>query len=168
MASLTPARNPNGEIARNPETMKRDAKAAELRAQRMTYQQIGDELGITRQSAHEAVKRAMNDIVERGRAGTEAAIEMELANLDAVFEGYLEIAQKRHAHLTNKGDVREFEDDTIILNAYNGLIKVSESRRKLLGLNAPTRTEVTGKGGGPIAVTDVRQSLDTFLESLTA
>lgn len=65
MAKNTPRGN-HGQFARSIDTAEQDGKAAALKAQNWTYQQIGDELGISRSSAYRAVERALNAAVVPG------------------------------------------------------------------------------------------------------
>ena len=171
-SGLTLARNSNGDFSRSVETAARDQRAAEMLARRFTYQQIGDELGISRQAAHQACKRAMRDVIKAGKESTEEAIELEAAKLDALESAYLEILQKQHLVVTASGKVAQengqpLEDDGPAMTALMGLLKISESRRRLLGLDAPKRSEISGRDGGPIELTDVRASLETYLTALS-
>jgi DNA-binding CsgD family transcriptional regulator len=50
-------RGSNGRAVRSAETIERDARAWELRVEHLTYQQIGDQLGITKEGARQAVER---------------------------------------------------------------------------------------------------------------
>lgn len=62
----TGTRGNHGQFARNIETAEQDGKAAALKAQNWTYQQIGDELGLSRSGAFRAVERALNAAVVPG------------------------------------------------------------------------------------------------------
>ena len=46
------------------------------------------------------------------------------------------------------------------LRIYDRIAKIMDSRRKLLGLDAPTRTEVTGAEGAALALVKVYQGVD--------
>jgi hypothetical protein len=52
----------NGRAARSAATIEGDAHAWELRVEHLTYQQIGDELGITKEGARQAVERHAKSI----------------------------------------------------------------------------------------------------------
>jgi hypothetical protein len=154
---------------RTPEQIEKDHRAAEMRSRSMTYEQIGNQLGVTRQAAHQMVQRAINDIP---KDGGEQALAMELMKLDYIERRAFVIATTKHPVISNGGKVVlrsggvEIEDDTPILKALDTLLKVSQTRAKLLGLNAPTRTELTGKDGAPIQVEAIKERLELFLESL--
>jgi predicted transcriptional regulator len=67
----------------SPEAIERQrarARALELREKRWSYQQIGDDLGVTRSTAFKYVQRAMTDII---REPAEQVLALELADLDA-------------------------------------------------------------------------------------
>lgn len=49
----------------------------------------------------------------------------------------------------------------------NGVEWCIERRCKIFGVDAPTRRELTGKGGGPIRIEDVNETRDRLLEELS-
>jgi hypothetical protein len=133
-------RSGTGRYDRNPGTVARDAEAARLRGKSWTYQQIGDHLGITKAAAYEAVQRALADTLAEPAAN---ARQLELDKLDALEQRYHQIIERRHAVL-HQGEDTGHDDDGPTLTAQAGLLKVSESRRKLLGLDSPTKVAVSG------------------------
>lgn len=150
----TRARDQHGRIVRTPDQMERDHQAAALKSQGKTFREIGEHFGITPQGAFDMVKRAIADIP---RENTEELIALELAKLDAVEAKAYEIMTKHHAYVSPSGKVvydegERLQDDGPVLAAMDRLLKVAAQRAKLLGLNAPTRTELTGKDGGAIEI----------------
>lgn len=136
-------RGGKGRYDRDPETVKRDAQAAALRAKSWTYQQIGDHLGITRQSAHEAVQRALRDTLAEPAADVRA---LELERLDALYAAALAVLEREHI-VAQKGAVVMYRrkpllDDAPKLSAIDRLLRIQERRARLLGLDAPTRQQV--------------------------
>ncbi|MCG6493427.1 hypothetical protein [Kitasatospora sp. A2-31] len=154
-------RGGNGRYTRDPATVERDAHAAQLRAEGKSYRQIAAELGFSHpQSAHDAVARAMAEVITEP---AEAAVAFELERLDRGLQrledarghvqGVLErehvtVSQGRVVYLDNGAAV---PDDDWILKAVDRLIRIEdaiqrngESRRKLLGLDSPTKTAVSG------------------------
>jgi hypothetical protein len=134
----------------------------------LTYEQIGERLGMTMQGAYEAVKRAIADIP---KDGAEEVLKMELKKLDYLESRAAEVLDKKHYHVTPGGklvdlDGEILEDDAPVLQAIQTLVKIADRRARLLGLNAPTRTELTGKDGAPIQVEAIKERLELFLESL--
>ena len=143
-------------FTRSPETAQRDQHAADMRSRGMTYNQIGESLGMTRQSAHEAVKRAINDIPKEG---AEVVLRLELEKLDYLERRMIVVLQKEHLRTAASGKVSMHNgspvlDDMPNMQAVSVLLKIADRRAKLLGLNTPARTELTGKDGGAIEIDD--------------
>ena len=132
------------------EQNERRRKALELRKAGANYQQIADRLGLANKSmAWQAVHAAIRDIV---REPAEAVLTIELARLDALLLGVWTAAKA--------GDVR----------AIDRALRIMERRSAYLGLDAPKRTEHTGKDGGPIEL-DLSKlteaQIDRLLEART-
>ena len=140
-------RSGNGRFQRSIETAESDARAARLRSRRFTYRDIADEVGYKSESAaYEAVQRAI------ASAPREAGEEMrahELAHLDELTRLALAVAKRKHLAYNNKGvvewDGEALEDDAPTLAAARVLKDLSESRRRLLGLDAETKVNVTAE-----------------------
>lgn len=93
----------------------RAAKALELRAEGMTFDEIAKELGYSgRQGAHDAVIRSLKAIL---REPAEHLITLDLERLDKIWQVHYLNAQS--------GDVQ----------ALAGCLKIMERRAKLLGLD---------------------------------
>lgn len=134
-------------FTRNPATAANDARAAELRAQGWTLQQIADELGYKgKNSAGEAVRRAIRDAC----AGpAQALIDLEVTRLEMITDEVLGILQRDHVVVSHgkviKGDDGQpLLDDGVKLQAIDRYLRARESFRKLLGLDQPTRVEHSG------------------------
>lgn len=127
------ARSQNGQKTK-PETIEarmKAAKALELRMEGKSFDQIAEEAGYnSRQAAHDAVKRAL-DRIEREPA--DALVKLDLERLDVLWQIQYLNAQS--------GDVQ----------AMAACMKIMERRARLLGLDAPiktdNKTEVSGKDG---------------------
>lgn len=115
-----------GRFVRATTTAERDAEAAELRSQGLTFKQIADTLGIDIHSAYDAVQRALRAIVQEP---AEELRRLELDRLDTLQRAAM--------------DILERSPDMGALQAVDRLLRISESRRKLLGLDAPTRVDAT-------------------------
>lgn len=107
------------------------AKAVELRMEGRTFPYIAKELGYnSQQAAHDAVKRALEATL---REPADALRTLELERLDNLWEMQFINAQS--------GDVQ----------ALAACMKIMERRAKLIGLDAPiktdNRTEVTSNDG---------------------
>ncbi|MFH9368081.1 hypothetical protein ACH4K8_20665 [Streptomyces anulatus] len=126
-------------------TAQRDAEAARLRTQGWTYQRIADHVGFKqRADAYNAVKRVLDATVRE--AGEDIrALELErLDRLEAAANGVLE---REHVTVSNGRVVVLHEtplpDDGPVLAAIDRLLKIQERRARLLGLDAPTKQNIS-------------------------
>lgn len=142
----TQPRSGNGKWVRTPESAARDARAAELRAQGKTFQQIADELGLANKGdAHHAVERALAEIV---KGPAEALRDLELSRLDTMYEAAMGVLERQHVTVSN-GKVVHLSDDPLpddgpVLQAIDRLLKIQERRAKLLGLDAEKKVSLSG------------------------
>ncbi|MFI0768616.1 hypothetical protein ACH4TQ_27575 [Streptomyces sp. NPDC021218] len=137
-------RDAQGRFIYTAESARRDAAAADLRAQRYSYQRIADELGYNnRGDAWRGVQRAMQTIV---REPVERLIQTEAAQLDELYAAGLEVLERAHLAVSNGKvvihDGQPVLDDGPRLAAIRELRQIRESYRKLHGLDAPSRVSV--------------------------
>jgi hypothetical protein len=125
---------------RDPETVKRDARCAELRSRSWTYRQIAAELGISMSQAQDGVKRALAEIIAEP---AETLRQVELEKLDRLERAALDVLSTTH-HVVYQGQTTGIEDDGPRLAAVAELRRLTESRRKLLGLDQPAQIEHSG------------------------
>jgi DNA-binding CsgD family transcriptional regulator len=123
----------------------RPIRAFELRKQGYSYREIGVVLGVSHKTAHEDVQRVLAELATLRQASAAEYVAMELERLDMA-------QQALAAHL-------ETGDPQIV----NSWVKVSESRRKLLGLDAPTKIAATNPDGTPAAYAELRSMVLTML-----
>jgi hypothetical protein len=139
------ARDGDGKFIRTVETAERDAKAARMRSRGMSYRDIARALEIDVKTAHTAVKHAMQDVV---REAAEDAVQFELDRLDEMHRAALKVLERHHIVVSNGQVVRldgeALQDDGPVLSAIDRIVRISESRRKLLGLDQPAKTQVSG------------------------
>ncbi len=108
----------------------RAAKALELRAAGESFPSIASKLGFSgRQGAYEAVKAALEATL---REPSDLLRRLDLERLDALWRLAFERA--------NRGD----------LHAASVCLRILERRARLLGLDAPTKQELTGRDGEPL------------------
>lgn len=123
----SPMRRPvvPGELTRE----ERATKVIELRRRGLTFQQIGDRLGVTKQRAHEMYTLVMADEqteqVSAYRA--EQAMRLDALSVEA----------------WNVIDRNRLVNDEMVLGAILALTKIEERRAKLYGLDAPAKHAVT-------------------------
>lgn len=123
-----------------------DVQAARLRARRLTYQQVADELGIPLTTAYDRVQRVYKAAKVEA---TEMARHMERERLDALWQRAEEIATREH-YVVAHGKVviddlgHPIVDDAPVIAARREQRMIAESYRKLEGLDAPTKVEQSG------------------------
>ena len=128
-------------------TREKDAKAVDLRRRGLTYDQIGAQLGCAASSAHEAVQRGLREALAEPAA---ELIQLESERLDALRRLFERITATKHYYAAaSTGKValhpvtqEPLLDDGPALQAGLALLRVSESYRKLKGLDAPARSRV--------------------------
>jgi len=139
------SRGGHGRFVRAVETAERDAAACRLRTDGRTYQQIADDLGFTDPSAaRKSVERALAAVVAEpaGRLRT-----IELARLDAATAKAFDVLNRDHI-VVNNGRVimdpatgRPLRDDGPTLAAIDRIVRLSERRARLCGLDAAVKVE---------------------------
>ena len=140
-------RDGHGRFSDSPETANRDAKAATLRAQGRTFQQIATELGYSdRGDAWRGVQRARASVLQ---GPAEELIRTEAAQLDILYTEALEVLERDHVMVSHGRIICDDNGDPILddgpkLAAIRELRTLRESYRKLFGLDAATKTEVSG------------------------
>jgi hypothetical protein len=129
-------------------TREKDSRALLLRQQGLSYRSIAREMGWNSASgARQAVQRSLADAV------TEAVDEIrqiESARLDDMMKMLLRIAMTTHYQTTATGVVARHPDtgeplidSDPVTRAVMGLLRISERRAKLLGLDAPVKHTIT-------------------------
>lgn len=112
--------------------IERQTRALELRRDGLTYREIAEKVGYKGPSS--AYRGIMAALRRTQQPPADALRKLELERLDLAAAA---IVEKVLA-----GD----------LQAIDRWVRLSESRRRLLGLDAPARTEITGAEGGPVLV----------------
>lgn len=123
----------------------------------MTYDRIAVELGYaSKQAAHKDVKAALAEALKRQDLAVDELRIKHTLLLDEALRVAHRIMNEQHlAHSAGRLVQREVEqpdgsvelvdvvDNGPNLAAADRLIKISESQRKLWGIDAPTKTEAT-------------------------
>lgn len=117
----------------------RRSDAWKMRVKRKTYEQIGQALGVSTQTAYEYCQYHYNT-VEIGTA--ETVREAKTRDLETV-EQLLDVWVPRALGSEDKAPTE---------GAVAAVNRLLQHRAKLLGLEAPTQAEVSGPEGGPIPV----------------
>lgn len=108
------------------------ARALELRRAGLGFEAIGAQLGIKKSQAHRLVVSGLAEARAQVAASADELRSEELSRLDGMLTGLWPRARK--------GEVA----------AVDRVLKISERRAKLLGLDAPERKQLEGAGGGPM------------------
>lgn len=121
----------------------RYAQALDLRSKGYQYRQIAAEMGIDVKTAFDFVKRGQRAIVAEP---AKRVIKMEEQRLDDALRRVMDILDGDHV-MVQQGrvvlhDGQPLPDQELILKAIDRLVKISESRRKLLGLDAAQKVDV--------------------------
>jgi hypothetical protein len=155
-ANPSPARKkakkrPRGESTTSPRRIKavteKQLNALEYRKLGYSFKQIADALGYAGpQGAYEAVQAALRSVI---REPAEEVLGLELERLDALFVKPYSSALA--------GD----------LQALSACLAVMTRKARLLGLDAPVKTETSGPGGGPLQ-TQVHHMTTADMEAAAA
>lgn len=113
--------------------VERDAQVTALLLQGLRPPAVARALGITRQTAYKAMLRAFARLKEDNEPIAAAARDVCLARYDRLIQAHWPAS---------------LEDPAVA----QLIIKLEESKRKLLGIDAPTKAELTGKNGEPLNV----------------
>lgn len=114
--------------------IERAHKAFSLRISGMSCRKIAAELGVSHQTIMNDIAAILEIVHKETFKDAKDHIALELSRLDAVCKAMSE---------------RMSEGDP---SAASVFLKACESRRKLLGLDAAIKTELTGANGGPVQV----------------
>lgn len=131
---------------RSPATAEKDLRVLELRRRGLSYPQIAAEMGCSLSSAYDSVQRALADTA---REATQEVRLIEAQRLDDLTRTLNRVLVTRHYVVTQSGKLavhpetgQPLIDDGPVMQAVGGLVRISERRAKLLGLDAPVKHEV--------------------------
>src|SRR5712675_1022379 len=108
----------------------REAQILELRLRRVTFEQIGKALGISKQAAHKAYARALNRLPNKL---ARLVRKEELEVLDRLEAEFWRIISSTAAK----------EDHDLVLRAGGRILETQARRAKLCGLEAPNQIALT-------------------------
>jgi hypothetical protein len=152
---------------RQAEAASRRARVVQLRLGGASFEEIGRELRVTDTRAHQlwtdALKRTVKEPADAQRA-------LELQRLDALQVHLTRVLARRHVTVSGgkiitDDDGQPLLDDGPTIAAAQALVRVSESRRRLLGLDEPVRADITAKVHAEVYSIS---ALDRELERVTA
>ena len=119
----------------------REVAALKLRQQGRTYRQIAAELDCSVATALKHVRDSLDRIAKTNESEALVLRTLELSRLDDLYRAAYEVLESDH-YLVSAGKVvehkeKELIDDAPVLRAIDRLVKISERRCALLGLDAP-------------------------------
>jgi len=118
--------------ARAARGLEHQRQALELRRAGLGYEAIGAQLGLKKSQTHRLVQAGLAECRAQVTANADELRSEELSRLDGMLQGLWPRARK--------GEV----------SAVDRVLKIAERRAKLLGLDAPEKRELFGKGGTPL------------------
>jgi hypothetical protein len=133
---------------RQAEAARRRAKVAQMRLAGASFEEIGQQLGISDTRAHQlwtdALERTIREPAERHRA-------LELQRLDQLQLAAVRVLRASHVVIQGGKVVadrqgRPYTDHGPVLAAVNTLLRVAERRARLLSLDAPARVDAKVDG----------------------
>lgn len=153
-AHLRRPRNFNGRFERSIHTVRRDAAAAEHKADHpeATLREIAEQFGYNDKSdARKGIERAKADVA---RPAINKLIGTESQELDALYAAAVAILQRHHVTVSHgkvitwrnpeTSEDEPLQDDGPKLQAIQVALRVRESYRKLHGLDQPSQVAVSG------------------------
>lgn len=157
---MPPPGSPGNRASNNAERAERRERAVRLSVSGMTYDQIAVELGYaSKQAVHRDVKAALAQAIKSQNLAVEELREKHTRLLNEALEVAYRIMNEQHlAHGNGRLVRREVEqedgsvelvdviDNGPNLAAADRLVKISESQRKLWGIDAPAKVEALHEG----------------------
>ena len=130
---------------RSIDTARRDAVIAEQRSRSWSWRTIAEHHGMAISSCYEAYQRALAEVIT---PAAETVRSTELEKLDRLERSVLAVLERDHIvvqHgkvITDPATGGPMSDDGPVVSAAATLMRIGESRRKLLGLDAPATAVV--------------------------
>lgn len=137
--------------ARSPDRTDRCGRAVELRARGWLWKQIARELGYkSPDAARVDVDRALQERIDR-RQGVGQLREIEIEHLDALRQRVWQELDRKHpyvqggrvVHAVDENGIEHMlEDSGPVLAAVDRLVKLSERKARLTGIDQPIAVDV--------------------------
>lgn len=131
-------------------TAERRAKALALRKAGATLDQIGQELGVTRQAVHKMLSIVLEKAAEEERESAKALRELQNQQLDEMQLGIWKEVRK--------GDEKKLDR----------MLRIMERRAKLNALDSPLEIDVSVKGEREVVLGAIAEALENFPEAREA
>ena len=122
--------------------------AVRLRAAGLSFRRIAERLGITHTQARRDILAGLSALHKELVQQTKELVALEKERLEMPLARLAKIIQDKNA------DVR---DKCLAIETWR---KLSESRRKLLGLDQPDKQQILGDADAPIQIISVTKPVD--------
>lgn len=145
-----PAGSGNGRFMPKRNQAERDAWAtARWSINSWTYRQIADAMDVSPSRVHAYVQRGLRASREITQATAEQARAAHRARLDRATEVAMEVMERDHVTVSHGKVIKDDQDNPLLddapkLAAAGKVRELSESLRKLDGLDQPTKVEHSG------------------------
>jgi hypothetical protein len=152
---------------RQADAARRRAQVMQLRLAGQSFEEIGDQLGISDTRAHQLYQDALDRTIKEPAGRVR---QLELRRLDRLELAASKVLAGKHlvvqgGKVVHGDDDQPLVDQGPVLQAINTLLRVAERRAKLLGLDEPVRADVTARIHAEVYSLD---ALDRELERVTA
>lgn len=146
---------------REAEGLETSAKVWELRKAGLSFRQIGQQLGLSASGAHEAYKRVIRNLKEELAENAEDWLHLEIGRMEEVAAFQIRVMRGmdvRPKELRDRDPIKEGEENKenpqreVPATAFPSLeerlaaaaavVKTGESLRKMLGIDAPEKSDV--------------------------
>jgi len=141
-------------------TRQKQKEMLEMRMAGEKYPDLAEHFNCSVTYCIKLVNKALKEVT---KGPAEEFLDLELMKLDAYQKEALAVLNRFHPLISHgqvirmkqDGDLPDepgiaLQDDSPILQAIDRLLKISERRAKLLGLDKPEKRELTGKDGEPL------------------
>lgn len=125
------------------EIEKRREQVSELLLRRYTLRQIAEALGVSKSLVHKDKKAIFQELKTRQQEHVQELFRLDLQTTEVALRELL------------RGPAMQGDPQAV-----QAVVRVLERRAKMLGYDAPTQHEVSGKGGGPIESKEVGAAID--------
>jgi hypothetical protein len=137
----------------------RDEHIVELKGQGLSFQQVADQVGISKSGAILGFQRVKRRVNERADDNYATYRDDQLARIAVLREVVADIVHTRHVTISNGHVISEitgrdddgkpiygdpYEDDAPTLAAIDRMVKLDEREAKLLGLDAEQKLNLSG------------------------
>jgi len=141
------ARSAHGKYVRTPETARRDAQAAQLRAEGWTFEAIAGELGYSDKSTcRQAIRRALREIVQ---GPAEQLLTLHMERLETLYAEAVDVLERDHV-VVSHGKVVTDDEGNPLIDSGPKLAAIREARATLnafwdlTGMKKPAKVEHSG------------------------